>query len=256
VLRFHVYPILDEDVIVRGSLDVAGLLDLWSGEGAAFFQYRAKSLSSLERGKRLASILPLALSRRLRCIINDDFGLALSGLGDGFHLGHEDRASLTAGERILLRDALKGRVHPLHHGSERLSGLSTHSAEQLAEALALHESGDFPLSYVALGPCFPTSSKTEGLYPLVSADVIGQNLGLLHSRGLSSSLPPDLVLIGGISPDVLPGLIDGIVEALRRRGSDALLKDPRPLHVYMASISAAADPGSFRQLCAVVAGAG
>lgn len=230
----RLYPILDESALrQRGARD-RDLLEMWARGGVTVFQYRAKDLDTAGRRRRLQEILPSAASLGLQCIINDDFRLYTSeGLGHGFHIGHEDWLALGDADRLALRDSLHGRVRPMGDGVGALTGISTHTAEQVKQALLMNESGEFPLSYVALGPCFPTTTKTDGLHPVVSAEMVAGALTLIDRPGC-----PDLALIGGIEPATARALLRE-VEQFPSCAAGGRAR------VFLASIASAMDP----QLC-------
>lgn len=232
----HLYPILDESALRRNGASSHELLDMWARSGVTVFQYRAKDLDTAGRRRRLRELLPLAAAHGLRCIINDDFRLYTNeGLGEGFHVGHEDWHELSEADRLALRDSLHGRVRPLSEGAGALTGISTHGAEQVKQALLRHESGEFPLSYVALGPCFPTTTKTDGLHPIVSGTTVAGALALLDRPEC-----PDLALIGGIEPARARAL-------LREVESSSSDGEGGRASVFLASISSAMDPERCQQ---------
>lgn len=237
----HLYPILDESARRRSGARDGDLLEMWAKCGARVFQFRAKELDTTERRKRLTEILPIAAELGLRCIINDDLLLHIEeGMGDGFHIGHEDWQALGPHHRQAIAEHAGSGVRPLSEMSGSLTGLSTHSLEQLEQALQLHFSGAFPLSYIALGPCFPTESKTDGLYPTVSVEVVEGALSLLSASG-----GPDLALIGGVDADRAGRLLHGIqgIRHVRRPGPSS----ERRMSIFLATIAASMDSERCRQ---------
>jgi len=105
----------------------------------------------------------------VRIIINDRVDVALAVEADGVHLGQDDMPPRAA--RLLL-------------GEESLIGLSTHNLQQAIDAAAE------PVDYLALGPIFTTSSKSD------TAPPVGLD-GLTSVRQAIGRKP--LVAIGGIT---------------------------------------------------------
>lgn len=100
-------------------------------------------------------------------IINDRCDLALAVKADGVHLGQED-LPLADARRLL--------------GAEKIIGLSTHSPEQVRNAVALQP------DYIGFGPIFSTATKADH-DPVVGLE------GLRAARELTT-LP--IFAIGGI----------------------------------------------------------
>lgn len=101
-------------------------------------------------------------------IINDRCDLALAVKADGVHLGQED-LPLADARRLL--------------GPENIIGLSTHSPEQVREAVALEP------DYIGFGPIFSTATKADH-DPVVGVE------GLRAARA-RTTLP--IFAIGGIA---------------------------------------------------------
>ena len=100
--------------------------------------------------------------------MNDRADLCLAAGFDGVHVGQDD--------------LLPGSVRKII-GTERWLGVSTHNAEHVAEA------DKTSADYIAIGPVFATSSKTNP-DPLVGLG------GVRTARGLTKK---PLVAIGGIT---------------------------------------------------------
>ena len=143
----------------------------------AALQLRAKDLSSREILALLRALGPLCRAARVPLVCNDRPDLAALAGCSLVHLGQED------GSVDLVR-----RLSP-----ELRVGLSTHTPDQLARALALRP------AYVAFGPVFPTESKKDAS-PVVGLD------GLRAAAALARDAGIPLVAIGGITlanaPDV------------------------------------------------------
>ncbi len=138
--------------------------------GATLIQLRDKHASPREFYAAAAAALHVARAHGARLIINDRADIALALGADGVHLGQDD-LDPTAARRLL--------------GPRALIGYSTHNLAQ-AQAAA-----NLPVSYVALGPIFATTTK-EKLDPVVGL------AGIARVRAaLPSNVP--LVAIGGIT---------------------------------------------------------
>jgi thiamine-phosphate pyrophosphorylase len=133
-------------------------------------QLRAKHESTQDSLELLRALRPLCSEYGVRLIANDRPDLAVLAQCDGVHIGQDD---LPLALVRLLAPGL-------------LVGVSTHTLEQLAAALA--EKPD----YVAFGPVFSTASK-ERADPSVGLELLAQ----AHAAALSSGIP--LVAIGGIN---------------------------------------------------------
>jgi thiamine-phosphate pyrophosphorylase len=169
-----VYPITD--IRLSGLSHVEQVERLAAG-GAALIQLREKSLSPLEFFQHAKLALEFARRRSIRIIINDRSDIAIATKADGVHLGQDDLTP-EAARRMLGRDAI--------------IGYSTHNIEQARHALSL------PIDYLAIGPIFATSSKTD-TEPIVGLE------GLRSVAGVASGLP--IVAIGGITAANAPAVI-------------------------------------------------
>ncbi len=164
------YAIVDVDVCVQAGVAPAAVARAYLAGGARLLQARAKHLSS---GAFLQLVEEMAMDARAAgatLIVNDRADVArVAGLG--VHLGQGDLPVTEA--RALL-------------GHDAVIGLSTHTPAQLAHALSL------PVSYVAYGPVFATTSKADSDLVVGLAGVADAAAALLRA-----GLP--LVAIGGIT---------------------------------------------------------
>jgi len=170
--RARFYAILDTGYVPRSrwSKVCRALID----GGAEIIQLRAKTERPAERRALLEEILPLfaeAGAGAPPLVINDDIELALSHSGLGLHVGQDDLPAVEA-RRLL--------------GPGRILGLSTHSREQVAGALALDRG---VLDYFAVGPVFPTQTKPG--YHAVGLELVA------HAAASARELP--FFCIGGIN---------------------------------------------------------
>ena len=184
------YPILDADSLVAASgsaMQAVCQHALALAEaGCTVMQYRAKRLAVREvlaQARELRRILP-----GVTLIMNDRADLCLAAGFDGVHVGQDD----------LSPEAARSVV-----GAEAIVGLSTHTPEQMREALTK------PVDYLATGPVFTTGSKVNP-DPLVGLSGVSEARRLRDESG--RALP--LVAIGGITR--------ANAEAVLKAGADAV----------------------------------
>lgn len=186
-----IYPITDAQLSgLSHAEQVARLIE----GGASLIQLRDKISPPGEFYREAAAALKVAHDHGARLIINDRVDIALALEADGVHLGQTDVPVVAA--RHLL-------------GKKAIIGFSTHNAEQAKLAMAL------PVDYLAFGPIFSTSSKTN-------PDPITGVAAMKEIVAIKGSLP--LAAIGGIKGE-------NVLEVLKA-GADAvaviaeLLADP------------------------------
>jgi thiamine-phosphate pyrophosphorylase len=160
-----IYPITD---VALSGLRHREQVALFAAGGATLVQLRDKTSSP--RDFYEAAVDAIGAARRLgvRVIINDRLDVAIAARADGVHLGQDDLPPQAA--RALI-------------GRDRIIGFSTHSPEQAAEAAL------WDVDYIAIGPIFDTSTKTN-------PDPV---LGLKALRAIRQSVNKPLVAIGGIT---------------------------------------------------------
>ena len=160
------YPITDRRL---SNLSHAEQVARLARGGARLVQLREKELPPRDFYAAAEAALKVARSLNVRLIINDRADIALALGTDGVHLGQDDLPPRAARELL---------------GPRAVIGHSTHNAEQAAEASRL------PIDYLAFGPVFPTTSKSNP-DPVVGLE------NLRRVRALIGNLP--LVAIGGIT---------------------------------------------------------
>jgi thiamine-phosphate pyrophosphorylase len=172
ILMPRLYAILDASCFSRTKDLLSAAEDLVAA-GVTLIQYRNKSGDAKEILAQTRE-LKTQLSRtrapapHMRLIMNDRADLALAAGFGGVHVGQDD----------LLPESTRKIIGPT-----RWLGVSTHNAEQVVEA------DKTSADYIAVGPVFGTSSKTNP-DPLVGLD------GVRTVRGLTKK---PLVGIGGIT---------------------------------------------------------
>jgi thiamine-phosphate pyrophosphorylase len=151
------------------GLSHAEQVELLSAGGATLIQLREKELPALEFYEQAKAAVDVAARRGVQLIVNDRVDVALAVGAHGVHLGQDDMPP-EAARRLL--------------GPTAIIGYSTHNIEQAMAATKL------PIDYLAIGPIFATSTKTD------TAPVLGLQ-GLRTVRRTVGALP--LVAIGGIT---------------------------------------------------------
>ena len=188
-----IYPLTD---IRLSGLSHAEQVVRLSDGGVNLVQLREKHLTPRQFLQQAAKALDVARQRRVRIVINDRVDIALALKADGIHLGQHDFPPGAA--RSLL-------------GDKAIIGVSTHNLEQAVRASRL------PVNYLAIGPIFNTSSKSD------SEPALGLE-GLRQVRDAIGDFP--LVAIGGITHengrDVLQSGADAlaVISALLANGNE------------------------------------
>ena len=169
--------ILDLETAAAAGWAPSELARAFLDGGALLIQLRAKHLPSgalLQLSERL---LQLAEPYGAHVIVNDRADVAKMAGAHGVHVGQEDLAPAAA--RAIL-------------GLDAIVGVSTHTAEQVTAAATE------PVSYIAIGPVFGTSSKATGYEPVGLQRVS-------EAVKLAGGLP--VVAIGGITLETAPGVL-------------------------------------------------
>ncbi|HXY78477.1 MAG TPA: thiamine phosphate synthase, partial [Candidatus Acidoferrales bacterium] len=134
----RLYPILDRSCFSDSNSLFAAAAEL-AAAGCTLLQYRNKSGDArqmLDQARELRS----RLGPTVKLIMNDRADLCLAAGFDGLHVGQDDLSPESARSII---------------GGSRCLGVSTHNPEQLAEA------DQTSADYLAIGPVFATTSKTN-----------------------------------------------------------------------------------------------
>lgn len=191
-----VYPITDTKI--SGLSHCEQVKRLTAG-GATLIQLREKQASSRVFYSAAEAALQITRSAGVKLIINDRVDIAFALRADGVHLGQDDMP-VGAARRIL--------------GDDAVIGFSTHNLEQVREALTL------PIDYLAFGPIFPTTSKSN-------PDPIAGLSQLKLVRKVAGPLP--MVAIGGINQfnvqDVLKAGADAVAVISALLGNPARITE-------------------------------
>lgn len=163
-------------IITKPELSYEEIAKICVRQNIRMIQLREKHLTDreiIEAGKRIKSI---TAGTNTLLVINDRVDLALAAGADVLHLGQDDlpveEARKIAGDRLKI-------------------GLSTHSIEQVREALEQKP------DYIGFGPVYPTNAKARPDAP-VGVEMLKEVLSF-------ANIP--VVAIGGIFPENMDEVI-------------------------------------------------
>ena len=165
----RLHAIVDVHVASKAGWEPLDLVRSFLDGGARVLQLRAKDLPSGAFLDLAEALVTVAGHYEAIVIVNDRVDVARLAGADGVHVGQEDLSPAAAREQL---------------GPDAVVGLSTHTVMQLEAALRE------PVSYVAVGPVFGTSTKETG-YTAVG-------LELVSAAARLNGLRP-VVAIGGVT---------------------------------------------------------
>jgi thiamine-phosphate pyrophosphorylase len=171
--------IVDVEAAARAGWRPLDLARAFLDGGARFLQLRAKTMSGAEFLDTAAALVALAHRHGAHVVVNDRADIARLAGADGVHVGQDDLPA--AAVRALA-------------GEDAIVGLSTHTVEQVDRAVSE------PVSYVAIGPVFGTTTKVTA-HERVGLEMVRDAAGRTGARGLP------LVAIGGITLANAPSVI-------------------------------------------------
>jgi thiamine-phosphate pyrophosphorylase len=166
------YAIVDAAALEANGLEVIAFAEAALTAPLAALQLRAKDVSSRQALALLRELAPMCHRAGVPLVANDRPDLAVLAGCDLVHVGQDDMPI--------------DRVRRIAPGLR--VGVSTHTPEQLADALAARP------DYVAFGPVFATSTKKDPA-PVVGVDA----LRAAHAHARAAGIP--LVAIGGITAE-------------------------------------------------------
>jgi len=172
--------IIDVDTAARAGWPPVDLANAFLNGGARFLQLRAKTMGGAALLDTAAAIVELTRACGATLIVNDRADIAMLAGADGVHVGQDDLAP----------SAVRTLVGP-----SAMVGLSTHTIEQIERAVAE------PITYVAVGPVFGTTTKDTG-YNRIGLEMVRA----AAARASACGLP--LVAIGGITLQTARSVID------------------------------------------------
>ena len=193
----RLYAIVDADVCAaagRAPIDVARA---FLNGGARWLQLRCKNMPSGPFLDLARTILEDAKAANATVIINDRADITALANAPGLHIGQTDLSPVDARTVI---------------GPSPILGLSTHTREQLEQALRE------PISYVAIGPVFGSVTKQTG-YDAIGLSTVTQVATAASAKGLPT------VAIGGITIENAISVIDAGASSVAVIG-DLLKGDP------------------------------
>lgn len=204
------YAIVDVEAGGRVRWDPRDLARAVLDGGARLLQLRAKRLAGGALYELAAAVQELASEAGARLVINDRADIAALAGAAGVHVGQDDLA-VSDVRRIV--------------GPAALVGLSTHRDAEVAAA-----AGE-PISYVAVGPVFATTTKATGCEP-VGLELVRRAATLLAPRGIP------VVAIGGITLERAPALVDAGAAAVAVVGDLLAGGDPAArVRAYLSALA-------------------
>ncbi len=177
--------ILDFEVTTRARWAVADLARAYLDGGARCLQLRAKGLASGALLTLTERLVRVAAPYAAIVLVNDRPDVARIGGAGGVHVGQEDLPPAAA--RALV-------------GPDAWVGVSTHSVVQVEAAVRE------PVTYVAVGPVFGTSTKDTG-YDAVGLDLVRAAARVSMEAAASGKRPLPIVAIGGITLASAPSVL-------------------------------------------------
>jgi thiamine-phosphate diphosphorylase len=204
----RLYPIVDVEVAARAGWAPRDLARAYLAGGATLLQLRAKTLEGAQFLGLAEAIVADAARAGADVIINDRADIARLTAAAGVHVGQEDVTPRDV--RRLCGDAI-------------VVGRSTHTEAQIAVALSE------PISYLAIGPVFPTATKATG-YERVGCDAVR------HAAARAAPVNIPVVAIGGITLDTAAAVIAAGADAVAVI-TDLVSNDPEArVRQYLASL--------------------
>ena len=180
--------IVDVEIAERAGWAPVDLAAAYLSGGARFLQIRAKSLSGAAFLDLSTRVSEIAHRAGALVIVNDRADIARLAGADGVHVGQDDLSPAAA--RAIV-------------GAGAIVGVSTHTTQQIEAARAA------PVTYIAVGPVFGTSTKETG-YAAVGLERVreaAEKVGLkpdatydrLKPEPLYDPRPFGVVAIGGVT---------------------------------------------------------
>ncbi len=206
------YAIVDSRTAMAQGWSVPDLAAACLAGGVRWLQVRGAGVATETLVRWCDEIVPMAARTGAAVIVNDRVDVARMCGAHGVHLGQHD-LPVGAARRQL--------------GREAIVGLSTHSAEERADAWSQ------PLTYVAVGPVFATPTKATGHAP-VGLDAVRDAAARRPARpvvaigGITLERAPAVVAAGAAAVAVIGDLLAGDDPAARVRAYVDALGDERP----------------------------
>lgn len=175
----RLYAVCDADVCARAGWTLPDYAAALMDGGVTLLQLRAKHAQSREFLAATEAVMARALPHAATVVVNDRADIARLAGASGVHVGQDDLSASDV-RRVI--------------GADAVLGLSTHTTTQLEAAVRE------PVTYVAIGPVFGTTTKDTG-YDAVGLDLVRLACAIAAPAGLP------VVAIGGITLERAPGVI-------------------------------------------------
>ncbi|MEQ1896226.1 MAG: thiamine phosphate synthase [Vicinamibacterales bacterium] len=203
----RLYVILDVETLAQAALAPLTCLDACLNAGARVFQLRAKTCGAGAFADLARSVLARTAGTGSVVIINDRVDVAMVSGASGAHVGQEDLAPVAARAQL---------------GAHAIIGLSTHTDAQVRAAISE------PVSYIAVGPVFETTTKATG-YSAVGLAMVararelgGPRCPVVGIGGITPANAPDVIAAGAAAVAVIGGVIGPDPAALVARYLDRI----------------------------------
>ncbi len=171
------YAIVDAGLAARHDWTVPDLAAACLDGGARLLQLRAPGVPSDVLEGWCDAVVARGSGYGATVVVNDRVDVARLCGAAGVHLGQDD-LPVECARRIV--------------GKHAVVGLSTHTSEQLGAALAK------PVTYVAVGPVYPTGTKDTGYRPVGTSFV---------REAVARAAATPVVAIGGITLERAPAVL-------------------------------------------------
>ena len=191
VLVPPVYPIIDIDLCRMRGLQPATLAAAFFAGGARLLQVRAKAADSGDLLSVTRDVVTRARPFGGLVVVNDRADIAAMAGASGVHVGQSDLPVIEA------RDIV---------GPDAIVGVSTHTREQVDDALA------GSASYVAVGPVFQTRTKETGYEPQgleLVRYATGREKPVVAIGGITIENAQDVVAAGAAAVAIISDLMAG-----------------------------------------------
>lgn len=206
------YAIVDARTAASRAWGVPELAAACLAGGARWLQVRGAGATTGTLQRWCDEIVRLAARSGAAVIVNDRVDVARMSGADGVHLGQHDLPAAVARRQL---------------GPDAIVGLSTHTAAERDDAWSQ------PLTYVAVGPVFATSTKQTGHAPVGleavrAAAVRRPARPVVAIGGITLERAPAVVAAGAAAVAVIGDLLVGGDPAARVRAYVEALGDERP----------------------------
>ncbi|MCY3846129.1 MAG: thiamine phosphate synthase [Acidobacteria bacterium] len=207
----RLYAIVDARTAASQAWSVPDLAAAFLAGGARWLQVRGAGVATGVLLRWCDEIVRMAGRHGATVIVNDRVDVARMSGADGVHLGQDDLPPPAARRQL---------------GPEAIVGLSTHTAGQRDDAWSQ------PLTYVAVGPVYGTSTKATryapvGLEAVRAAALRRPERPVVAIGGITLGRAPAVVAAGAAAVAVIGDLVaGGDPEARVRTYLDALGDEP------------------------------